>query len=341
LSQVESYIAELLKDHDCVIIPGLGAFVANPEPAKIDTRQHLFSPPYKEIGFNKNIVRNDGLLADKIAEKERIPYEQANSIIGVFVKDCIGRLQNGERISFKDVGIVSIDSSRNIQFESETSVNFLPESFGLDSFHSPAIKRQSFEQKVEQEIIDRSPIPIDTSTTPGKGRVIPIKIYYRAAASILLIAAISWLYLNIDLIKGLEINYSDLNPFARSDSGTYVQRIDKTLEKEPETDVADPIQEWLDNIAEENVDPIPKVKEVKVIRRFHIIGGCFEFKSNADRLLKKLKHFGFDAALVGKNRRGLHRVAYGSYETRAEARRELRIIKKNNLRSAWLYVGRK
>lgn len=342
MKQINKYITELLRDIDCVIIPGLGAFVVNPESAQVDLRQHTFSPPSKDIGFNKNISRNDGLLADRIAEREEITFEQANTNISAFVNDCIQKLQNGEQIKFDGIGLLSVDTAKHIQFEPDDSINFLPESFGLDSFHSPAIKRQSFEKRVEQEIIERSPIPLEKSTVPGKGRVIPLKIYYSAAASVLLIAAFSWLYLNLDLIKGIDINYSDLNPFAGLDSGTYVQRIDKATEVEPEV-ASDKIEEWLDKVPEEVVEVVPEVRELTkavVVKRFHIIGGCFEIKSNAVRLQKKLKRGGFDSGFVGKNRRGLYRVSFESYETRAEARRALREIKKNNLKSAWLYVGK-
>ena len=343
LKQINKYISELLREVDCVIIPGLGAFVANPESAAVDTRQHTFSPPYKDIGFNKNINRNDGLLADRIAEREQISFEQANANIHALVKDCIQRLQNGQQIIFDGIGALSVDSARNIQFKPDESTNFLSDSFGLDSFHSPAIKRQSFEKRVEQEIIERSPIPIEKSTVPGKGSVIPLRVYYSAAASVLLIAACSWLYINLDMIKGVDLNYSDLNPFARLDSGTYIQRIDKTAEVGPE-EGTDAIQEWLDNVPEETKEVVAEVEEVvkaTVVKRFHVIGGCFEIKSNADRLQRKLKRAGFDSGFVGKNRRGLYRVSFGSYETRAEARKALRKIKRNNMKSAWLYVGKK
>ena len=343
MKQIKPYISELLLEVDCVIIPGLGAFVANPESAKVDLRQHRFSPPSKEIGFNKNINRNDGLLADRIAEKETISYEQANTVIDDFVNDCLQRLQSGDKIVFDGIGLLSVDSASNMQFDPVNSVNFLPESFGLEAFHSPAIKRQSFEKRVEQEIIERSPIPIERSTVPGKGRVIPLKVYYSAAASVLLIAAFSWIYLNLDLMKGIDINYSDLNPFAVLDSGTYVERVNQTTEVEPE-DGKDAIQEWLDEIPEEVKEVVPEVKEVvekKIIKRFHVIGGCFQVKSNAVRLQKKLERAGFESDFIGKNRRGLYRVSFGSYETRAEARKALRKIKRNNNKRAWLYVGKK
>ena len=49
---VEKHIGELLYDHNCVIVPDLGGFVANYAPAKIHPTQHTFTPPTKNIVFN-------------------------------------------------------------------------------------------------------------------------------------------------------------------------------------------------------------------------------------------------------------------------------------------------
>ena len=41
------YIRELLFRHDCVIIPGFGAFIGNYFPSHIDRNEGLFYPPVK------------------------------------------------------------------------------------------------------------------------------------------------------------------------------------------------------------------------------------------------------------------------------------------------------
>ena len=59
----DTYIAELLEEHDCVIVPDFGGFVANYAPANVNSINHRFDPPYRKISFNKLLVHNDGLLA--------------------------------------------------------------------------------------------------------------------------------------------------------------------------------------------------------------------------------------------------------------------------------------
>jgi hypothetical protein len=60
--QLETYISDLLYRYDCVTIPGFGAFLTQRVSAKIHESTHTFYPPKK-----------DGLLANYIAEVEKIP----------------------------------------------------------------------------------------------------------------------------------------------------------------------------------------------------------------------------------------------------------------------------
>ena len=72
--KLEQYISKLLYQYDCVIVPGLGGFVANYKSATIQPVQNTFSPPSKGISFNKNLNNNDGLLANFIAQEETVSF---------------------------------------------------------------------------------------------------------------------------------------------------------------------------------------------------------------------------------------------------------------------------
>ncbi|HRQ84223.1 MAG TPA: SPOR domain-containing protein, partial [Flavobacteriales bacterium] len=69
--------------------------------------------------------------------------------------------------------------------------------------------------------------------------------------------------------------------------------------------------------------------------RFHIIGGCFLEKENADRFVAELQAKGFAAALIDR-KGGLYRVAYGSYPQRAMALEALAAVRKEIAPEAWL-----
>ena len=79
------YISELLYVSDCVIIPGLGGFVANSRSAFLNPAQHTFNPPVRRIAFNASLRTNDGLLANYVSRREGITYGDAVTKIKYFV----------------------------------------------------------------------------------------------------------------------------------------------------------------------------------------------------------------------------------------------------------------
>ena len=76
--KISNHIFSLLQEHDCVIVPNFGAFVARIISAKISSDGSKIFPPNKEITFNKSLVKNDGLLINKISSTENISYELAD-----------------------------------------------------------------------------------------------------------------------------------------------------------------------------------------------------------------------------------------------------------------------
>ena len=67
--------------HDCVVIPGWGAFIANYDAARYDTGGNLLERPQRMIGFNAGLTHNDGLLAHSLMRREGMDYPQAMRLI--------------------------------------------------------------------------------------------------------------------------------------------------------------------------------------------------------------------------------------------------------------------
>lgn len=60
--KLDRHIEILLLENDCVIVPGLGGFVAHHAEASYDENDALFLPPYRTLGFNPVLQMNDSLL---------------------------------------------------------------------------------------------------------------------------------------------------------------------------------------------------------------------------------------------------------------------------------------
>ena len=52
--ELSQHIEVLLLENDCVIVPGLGGFVAHYTPA-IQLEENMFLPPTRTIGFNPQL----------------------------------------------------------------------------------------------------------------------------------------------------------------------------------------------------------------------------------------------------------------------------------------------
>jgi len=356
--KINDQISELLFHYDCVIIPEFGGFVTNYKPASLDERLHLFSPPSKEISFNKNLVRNDGLLANFLADSGKITFEEANGIIRKTVEDYFAKLNNGQRITFNKVGIIYRDNAKNLQFEPLAEVNFLKDSFGLEQLfamplaspqpklipqHEPVIIHLEPETQQEQNVV---------AAESNRG-----KWAWAAVIMLPVLAYSGWLLTHADLSRPANLTIADFNPFGKTPAAIYeARKAAYTFEAESEesnllpdsaetavvrvsfTDESEGV--WV-RMREDVVIPAALTTYVVtpelLALRFHIVGGCFAELANAHKLVDELRAKGYPAYILDE-RKGLHRVTYGNFEKKSDALEALNKIKQNEIAGAWLLV---
>ncbi len=135
--EISKYIKDLLFIHDCVILPGLGGFVANYTPAEENLSTNEMLPPSKAVSFNKNLTQNDGLLINYLAEAENLNYSEAKRTVEFYIEDISVRLRRKERVVFSDIGDLFYNKRHNLQFEPTKNINFLVDLFGMESFELP------------------------------------------------------------------------------------------------------------------------------------------------------------------------------------------------------------
>jgi hypothetical protein len=279
--------------------------------------------------FNVNLNQNDGLFAYWVSQGEMISYADALLSIGSLVKSWHKELNSGMTIVIDKVGKLSKDKEGILQFEQNDEFNFLPESYGLTSFISPAIKRQGVRRKLEKKILQY------TESSPHNRHFIPKALKW-AAFLVLPIGIAAVLSIsNFNKITSLSVGYSGLL-FSNSSSDL----IKSTLSLKPA------IQTYKHKQAVLKVSPPaiePEKKEPTAIKSeqqkpYAIIVGAFKFIENANGLVSDLKAKGYDAAMVGQTKTGLYRVSVHSFTDKNEAFRQLALVRSNEFSSAWLLV---
>jgi hypothetical protein len=320
------YISELLFEYDCVVIPGFGGFIGNYMPARIQATYHTFFPPFKSILFNSNLKQNDGLLAVRVSQGEKMSYSEALFSIRSLVNNWNRQLDSGFTIEIDQVGKLFRDREGNLQFEQSGEINFLAESYGLSSIISPAIKRQGPGRKLEKKILRFAGSPSHNR------RYIPKVLKWAALIALPIGTAAFFGISNLEKIKSLSVAYSGML-FSNS-SPVVVKRtplVRPVFKPKPETVKVSPV-------LSEPAKQEPVIVKPSLEKPFAIIVGAFKFLENAEGLVSDLRSKGYDAAITGQTKTGLYRVSLNSFADKNEAFEQLALVRSKEFSSAWLLV---
>ncbi len=310
--KIDQYISQLLYRYQCVTVPGFGAFLTEFQSAQLDANAHSFYPPKKLVSFNPFIKNNDGLLANHLAQTEKIAYEVAVNAIQNEVSDWKQKIQELGRFSVKNIGEFTLNAEKNLVFVPVDQVNYLKESFGLSSFVSPSVKREEYKQTIET-LEEKAPIAF----TPEK----------RRSYTALKYAAIFALSLGLTGVLGYKLYDNYL---------TQIEQQTLLVQTNVQKKINQRIQEstfFIDNPLPSVTLTVPNEKQP-----YHVVAGVFRIESNAENAYQSLLKLGFKAKRLPANRHGMFPVLYGSYSSYTDAQHTMRDIQKLDNKDAWLLI---
>lgn len=148
---MERHIEILLLDNDCVIVPGLGGFIAHHVEACYDDRDDMFLPPKRMLGFNPKLNMNDSLLAQSYVEAYDISYPEALIKIDAEVDELKQTIEKNGFYELSNVGVLLLNSDGNLEFEPCESGVLTPETYGLPGFEVGKVKQNSQVRSIVSE----------------------------------------------------------------------------------------------------------------------------------------------------------------------------------------------
>lgn len=333
---VEGLIGDLLLQHNCVIVPGFGGFVAQRVSAQIDMEKGIMLPPSKSILFNRQLINNDGLLIASYASRNKVTYPIAESTVEGTVTNWHDALKAGQRVNVDRVGIIFLDQERNICFEQDRYFNLLLESFGLGPVHfvsesdiqakETITKVQEVVQQVDFVTTNDAPelVVLAETTAPNEHSeeppIIPMhekrpnKAWkYVAAAALVPLAFYSfWIPMKTDVLASGVISWNDFNPFYKKEV------VVKKAPLVPVKSTVIPVEVLPETPIEQapvaNVQPEPTAPEQPIfvqekLSSPQIIVGSFSTVQNANTMVKELKAKGVSASILQRD--GKIRVSVG------------------------------
>lgn len=131
MKRITRYIEQSLYRHECVVVPGLGAFIRHEESATLDPTKGLIFPGRSEISFNAALRTDDGILVDAYRRAFSLNYKRALSMIQGDVAELYHDLQTAHMLQLGSVGRLTMDKdTRQITFYPNPEHPFSTEHYG-------------------------------------------------------------------------------------------------------------------------------------------------------------------------------------------------------------------
>jgi nucleoid DNA-binding protein len=176
-------ISFLLYKHSCVILPGFGAFLVNEKDAECNEIAKYATPRQKVVSFNRQIINNDGLLANHISTTYGCSYDAGVTHINDYIQSLWDILNAKRNVEIPEIGTFYFTAEKKLVFVPYLSVNFNTASFGLPKLRLKTIEHttpatantpaaaQSTPNSVQNPVELELPIVAKRETVPAQPKV--------------------------------------------------------------------------------------------------------------------------------------------------------------------------
>ena len=208
--ELAQHIEVLLLENDCVIVPGLGGFVAHYTPAMRVAEENVFLPPTRIIGFNPQLKMNDGLLVQSYMAVYDTDFSDATRIVEKEVAHIFTALHEEGKVDLPNIGELRYSIHGIYDFVPYDHKITTPYLYGLDSFEMQELAELK-NPYMEKTI--RYSVPV---VPEDKKRRFEIKFnrsyLSNAVAMIAVVALFFFLSTPIENTEVVEGNYAQLLP---------------------------------------------------------------------------------------------------------------------------------
>ena len=307
----------LLHDHDCLVVPDFGGFVAHPVPARYDGDKGEWVPPGRNVAFNPKLTVRDGLLEQEIRRATGCSNEAAGALIDREVAALKQAVQSGHTQDIPGLGRLYLNEQGRIAFAPEARIGerYAPPGLGripwLDRTATQA------EETPEVEAPRTVPEPAEPATASAIRRdFTPLLRVAAVLLPVLLVGSFWW--------RSNDAATFDLFPSDSGPSSHYLPRIegeDIRFPEEPHAALSfiDPKAPDLQPVAStEEMMPIPEPAGTASGCTHHVIAGTFSTMNRAATLARRFESLGYSTSIL-PGPSGNHRVSAGCFMDAAKA----------------------
>ena len=374
--ELSRHIESLLLDNDCVIVPGLGGFIAHYQSAYYVEEERIFLPPTRKVGFNPQLTMNDGLLAQSYMQMYHMDYSDAMNRISENVHLLKDELYKGETVELHGIGALHYNIYDEFEFQSTESGLLSPSLYGLDAFSMPLLSNEMPLEEHEEEtkfviqpVNPKKEIRLNPAKWLGNAVAVAVAIILFFVVSVPVentyVDKGSYASLGTDclfdairsqsMVTSLPESMEEQHLSTNKDLKPKVVKVEKVApaavvepvkvkepvsETKPVEKVSQPeksVKVQKEKVVAPKAEPKPAANKVAVKKnKYHIIVASLTTSADAQGMLKKYNQQGYHGASVIGGN-GRFRIALCSFSDKAEAYRKLNDLKKEEtFKNAWM-----
>lgn len=140
---LSQHIEYLMLRKECVILPGVGAFIATRRAAEINTISGTMLAPTREISFNADVRTDDGMLAHSVARKLQCSFEEGRTVVAREIDSLLQNINSRGFVEIDNIGTLRLSADECIQFEPRYSLARLQALWGLGNVNLNTLQSAS------------------------------------------------------------------------------------------------------------------------------------------------------------------------------------------------------
>jgi len=321
---IKHIIKDLLTKREGLVVPGLGSFIADFQPASIRQDKKMIHPPRKHFRFDSTIQEDaDNVLASEIARQNEIDLQKAITHIEQFTEEVKKRLEEQGSYELEGLGTLEKKAPGLIDLKQSKSEEA---DLGFEAIAAEPFELETPPRKPPASKAPGSPTPPPVKKSSRKKSTLWLTIL---AVFVLLIGYAGWYTGFYDYVirqwkqrqhtSQVTAPPNKKQPQQQQDSKTASPegRIDQALNK-----MTDKKQALM-------------YKEERDTSTYHLIAGSFKKHKNAQEFVGQLKEKGYSPAILEKD--NLFRVTVHTFDKKEDALVKLYQMRDTGkLKSIWL-----
>ena len=316
-------IKDLLTKREGLVIPGLGSFIPEFQPASIRQDKKMIHPPRKQFRFDPTIKEDaDNILASEIAHQKEMDFKEALRHVEAFTGEVSKKLDKQGSYELEGLGILEKKPGGVIELKQAESEE------GDLGFE--AIDAEPFELETPPKKPRQAPAP---STPPPP----PVKKRSRRKSTLWL--SILGVFL---LLIGYAGWYTGFYDYVLRQWKQRKQTSEATMppqKEKPQTQEQKPASrdDKIDQALDQMTDKKQALmyKEEKDSSNYYLVAGSFKKYENAQEFVGQLAKKGYSPEILEKD--NLFRVTIQTYDKKEDALVKLYQMRDTSqLKSIWL-----